>query len=350
MDTHIPRLSLGRRHGYAHACYRRIQRGPASRIILGLGEGPAGALLTSGIYSWHPKEKRGFPSAVATGMPSMAKIALAPLLALIIASFGWRSAFGLLAVMTVIWIALWIPLWKNGPYTGARASQDVGSPAPTVPLRKILLTKTFISGSVAMFATFSIISAMITFLPTYFQRGVCSEQQTAGTLLGVVGVISLMTALPLGYFTDKLISSGHSSRALRGILPSITLILGGMGFVGLNSLPAPGWSVALYAVSFAHINLASPLLTSGISEICPPSQASSVLGIYMGIQYVGGLITPTAIGYVVDAQSNPAIGWGYGLAVLGVMAIIGGVCSLTMFNPSRDAALFIQIEQNTVQE
>ncbi|MEU6134416.1 MFS transporter [Nocardioides sp. NPDC047086] len=311
----------------------------AARVVLGLGEGPAGALLVGAIYSWHPHAKRGFPSTIATGMPSVAKIALAPVLALIIAQWGWRWAFGLLAIMTIAWVLIWIPLWKDGPYGRASAAGEGAGAAegPDVPLRKVLLTRTFIGASTAMFATYSIISAMITFLPTYFEVGVGFSQTVAGSLLGVVGVFTLLTALPTGLVTDRAIQHGSSSRLVRGILSGVVLIVGGAFFGFLLTQPSQWVAVAFYIVGFSLINISNPLLTAGISEICPPRQTSAILGIFMGIHYFGALITPAVVGYIVDAAPDPATGWGRGLASLGVLAALGGVAALALFNPPRDA-------------
>src|SRR6516164_1041976 len=52
-----------------------------SRMFLGLLEGPSSPLVHTAVYSWHPREKRGLPSAMITMSASVAKILIAPALA-----------------------------------------------------------------------------------------------------------------------------------------------------------------------------------------------------------------------------------------------------------------------------
>ncbi|MBT2233646.1 MFS transporter [Nonomuraea sp. NEAU-A123] len=62
----------------------------ASRILVGAAEGPANPLSMTVLYSWFPNERRGLPQALYTAGAAVAKIALAPVLTLIIIGFGWR--------------------------------------------------------------------------------------------------------------------------------------------------------------------------------------------------------------------------------------------------------------------
>ncbi len=70
-----------------------------SRLLLGLAEGPSSALLHTAAYSWHAPAKRGLPSALLAGAASIAKIAVAPALAFVTVTFGWRYALVALAVI-----------------------------------------------------------------------------------------------------------------------------------------------------------------------------------------------------------------------------------------------------------
>ncbi|MGW0809952.1 MFS transporter [Nonomuraea sp. NPDC002799] len=65
----------------------------ASRILVGAAEGPASPLSMTVLYSWFPNERRGLPQALYTAGASVAKIAMAPLLTLVIIGFGWLPSY-----------------------------------------------------------------------------------------------------------------------------------------------------------------------------------------------------------------------------------------------------------------
>lgn len=315
-----------------------------SRMVLGFGEGPSAALVMSGVYSWHPTRRRGLPSALAIGSASIAKIVFAPVLAVVIASWGWRAAFLALVLLTFVWIAIWVPVWRDGPYAGReeeRTRHDDGSngvaDVRSVPWRRIFLTRSFAGGVVAMLAAYSTTAAMLTFLPTYFQVGLGVSQQTSGTLLAVVGAIGLAISLSVGFVGDQLMARGTSSRLTRGIVPGTLMLIGGILFISLYFQPGPFRGVVVYSIGMAFIALTVPVLSAGLSEIAPPRQTAGALGVFMGIMYVGALVTPYALGVIVDSATSPAAGWGAALAALGVFALVGGLCTLVFFNPPRDA-------------
>lgn len=95
----------------------------ASRLALGLAERPAGALVLTAVYSWHPPEKPGQPGAWISSGASIAKITIAPLLAVVVATWGWRAAFVTLAVAGAAWCVLRLPFRREGPYGEQRESR-----------------------------------------------------------------------------------------------------------------------------------------------------------------------------------------------------------------------------------
>lgn len=311
-----------------------------SRILLGFGEGPAAALIMTGVYSWHPREKRGLPSSVTIATSSIASLVLAPTMAIVIANFGWRAAFLSLGILSFAWLVLWVTVWKDGPYATSGSREAPSTPAveePSVPWRTIFGTRTFIGGAIAMFAAYSITAAALTFAPSYFQLGLGFDQLTSGTLQAVVGITGLISLVGAGFAGDRLIAAGRSSRLARGVLPGVAMLIGGVLLAALFLLPPGGWGVVIFSLGYALAGLTIPVLNAGISEIAPAKQVSGTLAVFMGIMYFGALIAPTATGAIVDAAGGGAQGWGAAWLAFGALAVVGGCSTLLFFNPSKDA-------------
>lgn len=144
------------------------------RMFLGLLEGPSSPLVHTAVYSWHPPEKRGLPSAVITMSASIAKVLIAPALAVVAASYGWRAAFLSLAAVGLLWLVMWLPTWKLGPYGGEAAKSATHIEAdkePNVPWAKVLTSGTFLGAWLASMPMYAIVAAVLTFLPSYFEKG-----------------------------------------------------------------------------------------------------------------------------------------------------------------------------------
>jgi sugar phosphate permease len=315
----------------------------ASRLALGLFEGPAGAIIHTAAYSWHPPEKRGLPSAWLTSGASMAKIAVAPGLAVIVATLGWRAAFIALAIVGVAWCALWLVIWKEGPYgqhpesRPATVQRATEQPQNTVAWTRIFRTRTFLGGLVAVFAMYALVSAVLTWLPSYFEVGLGYSRLQAGTMFGFPSIAALVAMFLSTFLSDRLLSRGASSRLLRGVLPGIGLLLCGSALVLVPVIDVPAVAVAVVSIGYGVGSMIFPLINAGISQICAPKQLAGTLGTFMALMSIGGLIGPYLTGVIVDAASSPAAGYATAFQVFGIGAIVASVIALIMVNPERDA-------------
>ncbi|WP_219416178.1 MFS transporter [Pseudonocardia nigra] len=311
-----------------------------SRMVLGLAEGPSGALVHAGVYTWHPPEKRGLPSACITAAASIAKILIAPALAVVVAIWGWRAAFLTLAVAGVAWCAVWLLTWRDGPY-GERSRKAAAAPGeaetPRVPWSAIFRTPTFLGGTVAIFAMYSLVTVVLTWLPSYFEVGLGYSRVQAGVMFGfpsIAGLVFLFLSTSIG---DRLLVRGASSRVLRGVVPSIGLLLCGLTLVTLPAIDVPLVAVVVVSVGYGIGTIVFPLFNAGLSEICPPKQIAGALGVFLGIMSVGGVIAPYLTGVIVDRAADPAAGYALAFQVFGIAAVVGGVVALLTVNPVRDA-------------
>lgn len=313
-----------------------------TRMLLGLGEGPSSALMHTAAYSWHPPAKRGLPGAFLAGSASVAKIALAPILAYITVEWGWRAALISLSALGFVWMATWLTGWKEGPFT-AKAVTKVDeakvadtSTEPSVPWRSILLTPTFLSCALMVAVVYALTTVVLTWLPSYFEVGLGFSALQAGSMFALPSIVGLTLMVTSGAVTDRLSSKGYRSRVVRIIVPAIGVLICGLILVFLPSISAPMVAVAVVSIGYGFGAITFPLVNAAISELCPPQQTAGTMGVFLALMAVGGLIAPYATGVIVDNASSPAVGYATAFQVIGVLGALAAVLVLVFANPERD--------------
>lgn len=311
-----------------------------SRMLLGFLEGPSSPIIHTALYSWHPAEKRGLPSACITACASIAKIAVAPVLVVVIASYGWRTAFMALAVAGLAWLVLWLPTWRPGPHGDDAASRkDDGGPVePAVPWARILLSPTFVGGALATMTMYALVTAVLTWLPSYFEMGLGYGRVQAGTMFGLPSIASIVIMFGLTWVSDRMITRGATSRKLRGIVPAVGLLVCGTAMAVLPMVSAPALAVAVVSIGYAFGASVFPLFNAAVSEIVPPRQLAGTFGIFHAMLALGGVYGPFLTGWIVDGAASPAAGYAQAFQVFGVMVLVGGLAALLCVNPERDKA------------
>lgn len=317
-----------------------------SRLFLGFAEGPSSALLHTAAYSWHPPAKRALPGALLAGAASIAKIAVAPVLAVISVSLGWRAALITLAIAGVLWCVVWLATWKDGPYiAGGKSTSDAegdetrAADEPAVPWRRILTTRTFISGAFLVMSVYAMVTVVLTWLPSYFEKGLGYSRLQAGSMFAFPSIVGLVLMVGTAIVADRLISRGATSRKVRIIVPSVGVLMSGVLLAFLPSIGTPGLAVLVVSVGYGFATTVFPLLNAAISEICPPRQTAGTLGVFLAVMAIGGLVAPYATGVIVDNASTPAAGYASAFQILGLVASVCAVGALVFADPERDKAL-----------
>lgn len=95
-----------------------------ARAVLGFGEGATFPAGLKTVTETLPEEKRSFGLGIAYSGSSLGA-ALTPLLITPVAlRWGWRAAFGVTAVLGLLWIVLWIALRFSGWYDPPARSRN----------------------------------------------------------------------------------------------------------------------------------------------------------------------------------------------------------------------------------
>ena len=79
----------------------------ASRIVLGIADGPAYPVAMHAVYKWFPDSLRAMPTALIAQGSTAGVILAVPMLNWIIVHYSWHWAFGALGVAGLAWVVLW---------------------------------------------------------------------------------------------------------------------------------------------------------------------------------------------------------------------------------------------------
>ncbi|GAA4615435.1 MFS transporter [Saccharopolyspora hordei] len=310
-----------------------------SRIALGAAEGPATAMANAGAFEWFPKEKRSLPSAWLSSGASIAKIAVAPVLTLIVVTWGWRAAFVTLALVGVVWCLAWLLIGREGPYATPRgaAAQRSGGGGVRVPFRSIALSRSFLGGAFGTFMVYGMVSVVLTWLPSYFEVGLGFSRVQAGAMFGLPSITGMIAMVGAGWLTDRMISRGSSARVQRGLLPAISLLVGG-GLLAVLPYVGGAWaSVAVVVVAYGFMVVSLPVMNAVVSQISPTRQQPGALGLFLALQTLSGLFAPALTGALVDVAPTPGAGYAQAFQLFGLTVVVGGIVMALLVHPDRDA-------------
>ncbi|MFK0159970.1 MFS transporter [Streptomyces sp. NPDC090493] len=198
-------------------------------------------------------------------------------------------------------------------------------------------TPTFLGGLAAAFSFYTLVSVILTWLPSYFEVGLGYSRLEAGTMFGFPSIVALVALFGTSYLGDRLMSKGVSSRIHRGIIPGAGLLICGVCMVCLPWIGVPALVVAIVSVGYGLGTVVFPLLNAAISEICPKEQLAGTLGVFLAVMSSGGILGPYLAGWIVDSATSPASGYALTFQVLGAVAMVGAITALLTVNPPRDA-------------
>jgi MFS family permease len=310
-----------------------------SRVALGVTEGPISALLHTAAYSWHAPARRGLPGALITSGSAIAKMLVVPVLAVVLANYGWRATIIVLAGATVVWCVPWLTTWRPGPYLAAGKHHQIAdgdAESGTVPWRRILTTRTFVGCALVAISAYILITVVLTWLPSYFETGLGYSRLQAGTMFAVPSVVGLVTLIGGSLLSDRAVARGVSIRLVRVILPCAGVIISGVLLMSLPWLDSAPLAAAAVSLAYGLVIAIFPLINTAIVETCPPAQIAGTLGAFLAIQAVGGVIGPWATGLILDATASKVDGFTIAFQLIGLVAAICAVVAILVVDPVRD--------------
>ncbi len=274
-----------------------------ARLLIGVGEAgyaPGGSAMISGLY---PLDKRAKMIGIWNASIPLGS-AIGVLLGGIIAvKLGWKHAFGIVAIpgLIVAILFLFVKDYKTVDLSFVDKSNN------KVKMEKRDIFREFITRPSIIFTYFGITavvfvtSAMLTWLPTYFEKVRDVPQDKAGQMASIVMMLAIVGAPVGGILTDK----WHKKKAnARLLFPAITTLLSAIVlFIGLVLLQGTVQYIVLLLFGVLVLMFISGAAAVTQDVIHPGLRATSYAISVVIQNLLGSSMAPVVLGKIYDLAS-----------------------------------------------
>jgi MFS transporter, ACS family, D-galactonate transporter len=309
----------------------------ACRIALGAGEGPTTPVALHSAYKWFPNELRTLPTAVIVQGGAIGVMVALPLLNWVIVRWTWHWAFGSLGLVSLVWCALWLVFGREGSLDNGRVEANAAQSFLRVGYAQLLLSPTILGCWAVAFGANWALSLALSWQGAYLIKGLGLEQSSIGFIGALPAGSSAVAMLATGWYSQRLLSRGVSSRLARGVFGGLSVVLGGAALVMLPYLPGIPIKIALTTLGVALPSVIYVISNAVVAEITPAAQRGALLAIGAAVASSAGLMAPYIMGRAIESATTPLDGFNTGFFMCGVIMLVGGGIAIALVNPEREA-------------
>jgi len=307
-----------------------------ARAFIGVGEAayaPAGVATISALF---PEKRRAVMIGVFNAFISIGMVVGMMLGAFIAMRWGWRAAFGVVAIPGLIVAVLmyFVKEYKTVSLEQTVVAHAVGDKvvAQKAKMTKAQIVKDFFRkpSLVAAYISFGAQSfvyvSIITFLPTYYMRVQGVSLQTATTMTSLPIFLMIFAGAIGGWAVDKWMLSNIRARLY---FPSISYGVSSIALMCAFGLLSGGpivYQYILLLVGFFLLTAAGPACIAITQEVIHPGVRAMAYGVGLVFQHMlGSAPGPAITGSLSDKFGLPvAMTFASGIGLVAAVALLIG--------------------------
>jgi MFS family permease len=295
----------------------------AFRLVLGLGEAVVFPAAFKLIVDHVEDGRRGLANALLS-----AGLALGPALGtlaggLLLVSLGWRWLFGVMGLLTLVWLLPWLKVAQAlpAPASGVGADRAPGYWQVFANRPALSLSLTQVCWGFALYF-------LVTWLPLWLvdERGYAIADMA--WLGAIVFAAQALAALLGGQLNDRLVARGLPPATVRrlGAIAGTLLTAAGVALIPLSD--SQGSLIAALLIAGVGLGVAHICVNMIAQVFAGPLAAGKWVGVQNGIGNLAGITNPIITGAIVDATGS--YGWAFAIAAAGPLI---GMFSLVFLVP-----------------
>jgi MFS family permease len=275
----------------------------AIQVWFGFGEAGAFPIATRSLARWMRPTERGFAQGVTHAGSRLGAALTPPIVVLIIAGFGWRTAFYLFGLLGVCWAATWFFYYRDTPEehhsVNAAERELIGSGRKRtdhVPWRKILAHGNLWILAVMYFCYNFNLNVYQDWFPTYLHDSRGLTLAKMGFYASLPLLAGVLGDLAGGSVSDAVLRATGKVNLARRWVAIAGFVLSGVATIPAVLAHDPRVSVAFYCMAFFALEW-----TVGISWAIPldigGDFAGSVSAVMNSLGNLGGALSAPVVTY-----------------------------------------------------
>ena len=301
------------------------------RFLFGVGEAGSFPSATRAFSRWLAISERGLAQGVTHSGSRLAG-ALTPLAtAVLIGSWGWRTAFGLFGAIGIVWAIIWFLWYRDRPEDHPGVSPEelawIHSGKPhqkpheaTLSWKELLRSSNMWYVCWMYFCYGYVLWLFLNWLPTYFSEVRGFSLVKSGVYAGIPLLAGTATNALGGWWSDRIYVQTGNLRFSRQLVSLIGFSVA-VAFVTLGILAkSPVMAILLMAIAVAGLEL-----TTGVSWAIPldigQNHAGTVSGLMNMFGNMGGALSPIVFALLLETFHS----WTPPFVLASLLCLVGGL-------------------------
>lgn len=308
-----------------------------TRLMMGLGESttyPAGGRV---LKEWSPAKERGLATSIFHAGSLIGPAIAALGLSVVIAAYGWRTAFIMAASLGFVWLAIWL-VWFRQPedvegmseserqlIMEGRDSRNGATQPQRLGMRKLTRSSTLwaiaFAHGCAVYTTY----LFLTWLPGYLQAEKGLSLLKSGLYTAVPYLGAAVLGVIVGMIGDRVMVNRELSGGARRNVVACCLLLSALVFF-VPLVNDMNFILVLFTLSLTGCTAAVATNISLVNDLLASKEdAGSAIAFISTGGNLFGIGAPIITGYVISVTHQ----YHYGFVIAGVLLALGAAVTLT---------------------